>query len=81
MGLITKGNKMAIDTTRYDLKAIVLKTMREETIRIVEEEAKIAADKVEKRIRGMAGQVAMEASKQYSVYEQQDNLIITIKQK
>lgn len=70
---------MAIDTQPYDLKRVIIKAMEVETRKIIEEEAKNAAITVEKRVREMAGRTAMQASNHYSIMEQQDNLVITVK--
>lgn len=70
---------MAMQSEKYNLKKVILDAIHERSLGIIAEEAAIAADKVDKRIRGIAGQIAMEAANYYSIEERSDNLVITIR--
>lgn len=63
----------------YDLKKVIIKAIDAETKNIIEEEAKNAAIKVEKRVRELVGRVALQASNHYSIQDMKDHLIITVK--
>lgn len=66
-----------INTT--ELHKAILKALEVETNRIIEEEAKVAASRVEERIRGLVGQVATKVSSYVSYETMQSNLVITVK--
>lgn len=66
-----------INTT--ELHKAILKAMEAETNRIIEEEAKVAASRVEERIRGLVGQVATKVSSYVNFETGRDRLIITVK--
>lgn len=58
-------------------KAILAK-MDEETRRIVDEEAKNAADRVEERVRGLAGEIATKVASWVSYQAMRDEIRITV---
>lgn len=70
---------MAMDVQPYNLKRIIIKAIDAETKNIIEEEAKNAAVKVEKRVRELIGRVAMQASSHYSIVDMKESLVITVK--
>jgi hypothetical protein len=67
-------------TTELDnLHQVVLHALEKETQRIVEEEAKNAAERVEERVRAQAGQIATKVASYVSYQPRFNELIITVK--
>ena len=65
--------------TLDDLYKVVLHAMEKETQRIVEEEAKNAAERVEERVRAQAGQIATKIASYVSYEQMRNELIITVR--
>jgi hypothetical protein len=65
--------------TLDDLYKVVLHAMEKETQRIVEEEAKNAAERVEERVRAQAGQIATKVATYVSCQPRFNELIITVR--
>lgn len=61
------------------IQEMVLRTMREETERIVTEEALAAADRVAERVRGLTGSIATRVAAQVNFSEMRNELIISVK--
>lgn len=57
----------------------VIYAMKKQTQRIVEEEAKNAAERVEERVRAQAGQIATKVASYVSYEPRFNELIITVK--
>lgn len=66
-------------STPDSLERAVLSAMREETSRIVEEEAQAAAVRVKERVRGIVGQIATKIATFTSFERRRDELLITVK--
>ncbi len=65
--------------TLDDLYKVVLHTLEKETQRIVEEEAKNAAQRVEERVRAQAGQIATKVASYVSYESMMSELRITVR--
>jgi len=69
-----------VKTTELDnLRQVVLHAMEKETQRIVEEEAKNAAERVEERVRAQAGQIATKVASYVSYEPGFNELRITVR--
>lgn len=60
------------------LERAILNAMQEETNRIIEEESKNAAKRVEERVRGMAGEIATRVASWVSYESMRNELRITV---
>jgi hypothetical protein len=69
-----------IDPTQQDaLHRAILSAMKAETKRIVEEEAKAAATRVEERVRGLSGEIATRVASWVEYSQNRNELRITVK--
>lgn len=57
----------------------IIDLMQKETAKIVEEEAKLAATRVEERVRGLTGQIATRVASYVSFESNRNQLTITVK--
>ena len=61
-----------------NIQEIILRAMEQETARIVEEEAKKAAERVVDRVRGLTGEIATKVASQVNFEARRDELRITV---